>query len=392
MSDIYFILFQRNEVKQELQMVMENLSDVTKILKRIVKLVTPKQIFNEKTKGAVPLIALSVRKGLSMLQAVAGGVYPVKHCAVVCGFSNLRIYGWPKASKVSLAGPTNGSAAADGISFVQNKKHVCKENFYLIKFDFMVEKVEKKCAKKGERAKFFCVRKMCAGLKFKMAANQKKKKNVFWGFMGDFRGGISINVFCSKPRFWVIGQKIYKITKPWFMVRGVNDDGHVANFVETEQLIHIDTMDDVVLSYLQTRGSVPLYWEQPGVNLGSHKIKMSREPAVSQQAFQKHMRFMRERYGQQVVINLLGTGVTGKSQGEAGISHIFQHQHLTCPWSKDSQHVVFDFHQECRGGNVDNLAKKLKIQLNKEIVNFGYFCSRKGKVQSETYRTMAMAC
>lgn len=51
---------------------------------------------------------------------------------------------------------------------------------------------------------------------------------------------------------------------------------------------------------------------------------MSREPEVSVKAFQKHMRFLRERYGRQVVLNLLGTGVTGRSQGEAALSHLFQ--------------------------------------------------------------------
>lgn len=46
-----------------------------------------------------------------------------------------------------------------------------------------------------------------------------------------------------------------------FNVRGVNDEGHVANFVETEQVIYLD---NDITSYLQTRGSVPLFWEQPG--------------------------------------------------------------------------------------------------------------------------------
>lgn len=49
-----------------------------------------------------------------------------------------------------------------------------------------------------------------------------------------------------------------------FNVRGVNDEGHVANFVETEQAIYLDSD---VTSYVQTRGSVPLFWEQPGVDL-----------------------------------------------------------------------------------------------------------------------------
>ena len=58
-----------------------------------------------------------------------------------------------------------------------------------------------------------------------------------------------------------------------FEVRGVNDDGHVANFVETEQLISLESSCS---SFVQIRGSVPLFWEQPGVNVGSHKIRMAR--------------------------------------------------------------------------------------------------------------------
>ena len=42
-------------------------------------------------------------------------------------------------------------------------------------------------------------------------------------------------------------------------MRGVDDDGHVANYVETEQLV---TMDSACTSFLQIRGSVPLFWEQ----------------------------------------------------------------------------------------------------------------------------------
>lgn len=53
-------------------------------------------------------------------------------------------------------------------------------------------------------------------------------------------------------------------------MRGVNDGGHVANFVETEQQIYIDTMDDIILSYVQTRGTIPLFWEQPGLNVSGN--------------------------------------------------------------------------------------------------------------------------
>ena len=49
-----------------------------------------------------------------------------------------------------------------------------------------------------------------------------------------------------------------------FNVRGTNDDGHVANFVETEQIVSTGPR---TTSFLQTRGSVPLFWEQPGVQV-----------------------------------------------------------------------------------------------------------------------------
>lgn len=43
--------------------------------------------------------------------------------------------------------------------------------------------------------------------------------------------------------------------------RGVDKNGNVANYVETEQLIHVHNH---TLSYIQTRGSVPVFWSQVG--------------------------------------------------------------------------------------------------------------------------------
>lgn len=43
--------------------------------------------------------------------------------------------------------------------------------------------------------------------------------------------------------------------------RGVDADGRVANYVETEQLIHVHNH---TLSFVQTRGSVPVFWSQAG--------------------------------------------------------------------------------------------------------------------------------
>lgn len=44
--------------------------------------------------------------------------------------------------------------------------------------------------------------------------------------------------------------------------RGINEDGYVANFVHTEQIIKID---DFFISDGQIRGSVPVFFEQKGL-------------------------------------------------------------------------------------------------------------------------------
>ncbi|PNJ79143.1 SYNJ2 isoform 5, partial [Pongo abelii] len=89
-----------------------------------------------------------------------------------------------------------------------------------------------------------------------------------------------------------------------FHTRGVNDDGHVSNFVETEQTIY---MDDGVSSFVQIRGSVPLFWEQPGLQVGSHHLRLHRGLEANAPAFDRHMVLLKEQYGQQVVVNLLGS-------------------------------------------------------------------------------------
>lgn len=43
--------------------------------------------------------------------------------------------------------------------------------------------------------------------------------------------------------------------------RGVDDEGKCANYVETEQLVWYH---DHQVSFIQVRGSVPVYWSQPG--------------------------------------------------------------------------------------------------------------------------------
>ncbi|KAF4533412.1 hypothetical protein B566_EDAN013288 [Ephemera danica] len=176
-----------------------------------------------------------------------------------------------------------------------------------------------------------------------------------------------------------------------FNVRGSNDDGHVANFVETEQVIY---MDNEITSFVQTRGSVPLFWEQPGVQVGSHKVKMSRGFECSSPTFDRHISMIKERYGHQVIINLLGTSLIGSKEGEAMLSQLFQAHHKASQHFQNVPHIVFDYHQECRGGNTRNLAK-LKAKVQRHFDAFSLFYTRGDDViceQKGTLRTNCLDC
>ena len=175
-----------------------------------------------------------------------------------------------------------------------------------------------------------------------------------------------------------------------FNVRGTNDDGHVANFVETEQVIYLD---NEVTSYVQTRGSVPLFWEQPGIQVGSHKVKISRGFEASAPAFDRHLNMIKQRYGQQVMVNLLGCSVIGSKEGEAMLSQLFQTRHNMSEHS-DVPHILFDYHQECRGGNMKNLSK-LKAKVEKYLESFSLFYAANNTVileQTGTVRTNCLDC
>ncbi|XP_014252090.1 synaptojanin-1 [Cimex lectularius] len=172
-----------------------------------------------------------------------------------------------------------------------------------------------------------------------------------------------------------------------FHVRGVNDEGHVANFVETEQAI---IMEDCVASYVQTRGSVPLFWEQTGVQVGQHKVKMSRGPESSIHAFERHISSIKERYGHQTIVNLLGTSHVGSKESEGMLSNLYV-QALKSTQHNDIEHIVFDYHQECKGGNTKNL-NKLKAKLDTYLKAYSIFYSKGGQVMQEQVGTIRTNC
>lgn len=173
-----------------------------------------------------------------------------------------------------------------------------------------------------------------------------------------------------------------------FNVRGTNDDGQVANFVETEQVIFLE---DKVSSFIQIRGSIPLFWEQPGIQVGSHRVKLSRGFEANAPAFERHFTALRRLYGKQVIINLLGS-----KEGEHMLSKAFQSHLKASEHAASVKMVNFDYHQNVKGGKADKLHSVLKPQLGKflEECGFFYYSSETGitRTQNGTMRTNCLDC
>ena len=55
---------------------------------------------------------------------------------------------------------------------------------------------------------------------------------------------------------------------------------------------------------------------------------MARGPELSNTAFELHMKYLKDNYGHQAIVNLLGSSLVGSKEGEATLSTAFQVLHI----------------------------------------------------------------
>ncbi|TFK71771.1 inositol polyphosphate phosphatase [Pluteus cervinus] len=152
-----------------------------------------------------------------------------------------------------------------------------------------------------------------------------------------------------------------------FNTRGVDDDGNCANFVETETIF---TTDQHCVSYVQVRGSVPLFWEQQGLQTFGQRIQITR-PQASQPAFERHFANLMEEYGSVHAINLLGTKENETSLTSAYARHL---QNARTALGDEMSITHYDFHGAVRIGGHDSVVRDLRrIEVVSDHVDrFGF--------------------
>jgi phosphatidylinositol 4-phosphatase len=166
--------------------------------------------------------------------------------------------------------------------------------------------------------------------------------------------------------------------------RGVDEDGHCANYVETEQIL---TFRQHQISFTQVRGSVPIYWSQGSVKYRPPP-RLDRDEAETQKAFEKHFDDELVLYNKIRIINLVEQSGKERIIGDAYAHHVMLLN------SEDVWYVTFDFHEHCRGMCFENVSILIEA-LAAEAGSMGFHWSdRNGKIcdQQAVFRINCIDC
>ncbi|KAF4532641.1 hypothetical protein B566_EDAN009822 [Ephemera danica] len=166
--------------------------------------------------------------------------------------------------------------------------------------------------------------------------------------------------------------------------RGVDDSGKCANYVETEQIISYHQHQ---VSFVQVRGSVPVYWSQPGYKYRPPP-RLDKDAAETQAAFEKHFHEELSVYGPVCIVSLVDQAGKEKTIHDAYTNHIHT---FNCP---DLTYATFDFHEYCRGMHFENVSILVSALL--DVIQELRFCwlDREGLIcmQNGVFRVNCIDC
>ena len=115
---------------------------------------------------------------------------------------------------------------------------------------------------------------------------------------------VSLNSFVVNgiPFTWgIVSRRTVHRAGTRLFSRGIDSNGNVSNYVETEQLVEANGDRS---SFVQTRGSIPLFWQQ------APNLKYKPRPQLSphedhQIACSRHFDAQIFHYGKQILVNLV---------------------------------------------------------------------------------------
>lgn len=161
-----------------------------------------------------------------------------------------------------------------------------------------------------------------------------------------------------------------------FLTRGVDDEGNVANDVETETIV---VSGKYAMSHVQVRGSIPVFWSQEGLQIGSHRVNIARSSKATLPATKRHFADLLDRYKRVDVVNLVKSHRTPEDSAmengttEADIGQFYQIMVEAMGLPQDLvSYTAFDYHYEVRNGQSDRVHELIR-SLRQRLDELQYY-------------------
>lgn len=208
----------------------------------------------------------------------------------------------------------------------------------------------------------------------------------------------------------IIARRSHYFAGARFLKRGVNDQGHVANEVETEQIVcdfltssFHDPRDGIFnnpryTSFVQHRGSIPLYWSQDVSNMSPKPpIELnSVDPFFSSAAL--HFDSMFERYGIPIlVLNLIKSREKVPRESKLGkeFRQCIDYLNQNLPESAKIKYTAWDMSKASKGHGQE-VIEFLESYAESALQKIGFFHNGKNltgsKIQDGICRTNCIDC
>ncbi|KAF8809044.1 hypothetical protein BYT27DRAFT_7163377 [Phlegmacium glaucopus] len=150
--------------------------------------------------------------------------------------------------------------------------------------------------------------------------------------------------------------------------RGIDDEAHVANLVETETIMRVEREGkENVFAYVQIRGSIPLFWTQTGYGLKPPPmLSADRTHAQNLDALKRHFQNTIPSFGPHTVVNL------AEQHGKEGAITQSYREFVHELDMKDVQYHEYDFHTETKGMKYENISNLIDT-MERTFEAQGYF-------------------
>lgn len=177
----------------------------------------------------------------------------------------------------------------------------------------------------------------------------------------------------------IISRRSVKRAGMRFLRRGVDEEGNVANAVESEQILSPSDWDPAakVYSFVQIRGSIPLFFTQSPYSLKPAPV-IRHSPEKNFAALKLHFDRLEKRYGNLQVVSLVEKHGSEATVGDAYEKYVAKlNEEARASGSGTAMEKTekipfewFDFHDACRGMRFENVALLLQT-LGKKLESFG---------------------